>query len=229
MITIFGTLSYPSKSRKVCVWTGGKPWTYCKPSKIIVLCLHKSTVIIVSSLIVICRLLRHLKTSKRARRLKLELRRLNLDFGGLNIVLGKLKLGFGRLKLGFLRGLILNTVGIDLLWSDFTKFKEGNDSRVSIWSKIVGSYVFWIFFRLLSIEREDNKIRPGGGEMFFVHLDPILVKNKIATCLSSEVISENPVVTSSVNIIEWAKYDVVGSVYRISSALHDAIIRTKLS
>jgi hypothetical protein len=54
---------------------------------------------------------------------------------------------------------------------------------------------------LLRSEREDNKIGPSGGKMLFIHLNSIYINEKIATDSASVIIRENPIVSSSQDIV----------------------------
>lgn len=78
-------------------------------------------------------------------------------------------------------------------------------------------------------KRENNKIGPGGGEMLFIHLNSISVDDKIATNSASVIICENPIVSSTLNVILWAEDDVFGSTYWIALALNNDIIGTEFS
>ena len=136
----------------------------------------------------------------------------------------------GLLESLLLRGLVLNTVRIDLLGSDVSDFKDWNDSTLGVRAEIiVGIEVLWIISRLLRSEREDDKIGPGGGKMLFIHLNLISDNDKIATDSASVIISENPIVSSSLDIVVWAEDDVFGPTYWITLALHNGVIGTEFS
>ncbi len=139
-------------------------------------------------------------------------------------------LKLGLLEYLLLRGLVLNTVRIDLLSSDVSEFKEWNDSTLGVRAEIIVRIeVLWIISILLRSEREDNKIGPSGGKMLFIHLNSIYINEKIATDSASVIIRENPIVSSSQDIVVWAEDDFFGFTYWIPLALNNGVIGTEYS
>ncbi len=65
--------------------------------------------------------------------------------------------------------------------------------------------------------------------MFFVHLNSVSFNNKVSTGPTSKVIGENPIVTISSNVIEWAENNVFCPSYSITLSLDYGVVGSELS